>query len=97
MSCWLPDLPTIAESGVPNYESCSWSGLFAPAATPAAVLEKLQEAAMDSARDANVVKAARLLGAETVGSTSVDFHAYLGRRRVSITELVKATGLTASL
>ena len=96
-SSFLPDLPTIAESGVPNYESSSWSGLFAPAATPAAVVEKLQEAAMDAARDANVIKSARLLGAETVGSNSVDFHAYLARRRVSITELIKATGLTAAL
>ncbi len=47
----LPDLPTLAESGVPGFEVTSWAGLVAPAGTPAEVLEKLQNAivrAMDN-------------------------------------------------
>ena len=40
----LPDIPTIAESGVPGYEYGTWYGLLAPAGTPRAILEKLNRA-----------------------------------------------------
>ena len=40
----MPDLPTIAESGLPNYEAVAWYGLVAPAGTPGAIIEKLGEA-----------------------------------------------------
>lgn len=93
-SSFLPDLPTIAESGVPGYESTSWTGLFAPAATPAAIIDKLQRAAIESARDPSVIKAARGLGAETVGSKSDEFRTFLARRRLAINELVKSSGMT---
>src|SRR5207253_1309076 len=46
----LPELPTLAESGVPGYESLSWSGLAAPAGTPRAVIERLN-------REANAILA----------------------------------------
>jgi tripartite-type tricarboxylate transporter receptor subunit TctC len=41
----LPDVPTVAEAGVPGYEAASWIGLLAPAATPRAITDKLSEAA----------------------------------------------------
>ena len=37
----LPDVPTMAEAGVANFEVLSWQGLFAPAGTPAAIVERL--------------------------------------------------------
>ena len=40
-SALLPELPTIAESGLPGYEMINWLGMFAPASTPRAVVEKL--------------------------------------------------------
>ena len=39
----LPDVPTVAESGFPGFEACSWIGIFAPAATPAPIVHKLTE------------------------------------------------------
>lgn len=40
----LPDVPTVAESGYPGYDVASWYGIFAPARTPKAVVDKLQQA-----------------------------------------------------
>lgn len=68
-SSTIPDLPSIAESGYPNYASFSWSAIYAPAGTPDAIIARLSEAAIATAN--NPVTAARLsdLGAEVIGST----------------------------
>lgn len=65
----LPDLPSIAESGYPSYDSFSWSAIYAPAGTPDAVIARLSEAAIATAN--NPATASRLndLGADVVGST----------------------------
>lgn len=47
----LPDLPTMIEAGVPNFEASSWNGVFAPAGTPRAVLDRLESALVGIARD----------------------------------------------
>lgn len=65
----LPDLPTIAESGYPNYESFSWSAIYAPAGTPDAVIARLSEAAIATAHDPETVSRLSDLGAEVIGST----------------------------
>jgi tripartite-type tricarboxylate transporter receptor subunit TctC len=65
----LPDLPTIAESGYPNYESFSWSAIYAPAGTPDAIIARLSEAAMATANDPQTVARLSDLGADVVGST----------------------------
>jgi len=68
-SSTVPDLPSVAESGYPNYDSFSWSAIYAPAGTPDAIITILSEAAIATAN--NPETAARLngLGAEVVGST----------------------------
>jgi tripartite-type tricarboxylate transporter receptor subunit TctC len=92
-SSFLPDVPTIAEAGVPGYESSSWMGLFAPVATPPAIVDKLQRAAIDAAHDPEVMKMLHGLGAEAVGSESKQFQKDLDRRRVVIDRLVKSTNM----
>jgi tripartite-type tricarboxylate transporter receptor subunit TctC len=92
-SNFLPDLPTIAEAGVPGYESTSWMGLFAPAATPPAIVDKLARAAIESARDPTVAKMLRSLGAEAIGSGPKPFQAFLERRRVVIDRLVASSNM----
>ena len=52
----LPNLPTIAEAGVPGYEATSWFGMFAPAGTPAPVLAKLNTALVKVLNQAEVKK-----------------------------------------
>ncbi len=63
-SAVLPDLPTIAESGVPGYEMLNWLGLFAPAATPRAAVEKLSAEALRVVRSTEVRDRLNGAGAE---------------------------------
>lgn len=75
-----PDVPTVAESGVPGFEAASWLGLAAPAGTPDEIVKKLNEAvnkvlAMPDVRD-------RLLqmGTQPIGGTSQDFQAFVAKQ-----------------
>ena len=64
-----PDIPTVAESGVPGYEVSGWFGLLAPAGTPKDILHKLQAAIADAVRSPAVSKQLQDLGAEPVANT----------------------------
>jgi tripartite-type tricarboxylate transporter receptor subunit TctC len=64
-----PDLPTIAESGVPGYESYEWNGVFAPAGTPPAVIDKVSGALAQVLKDPQVAEQLAGIGAEVIGST----------------------------
>lgn len=91
----LLQVPTLIESGVPGYESSSWTGLFAPAGIPAAVMARLEQSASDAARQPEVLAVLKNLGAEPVGSRSADFAAFLARRRPIIIHTVAAAHMTA--
>src|SRR5262249_8079676 len=67
----LPDVPTVAESGLPGYEATSWIGLLAPAATP--VVEVVWEAVNDALQDAAVRDILLRDGSEIVASRPEDF------------------------
>ncbi len=94
-SSLLPELPTLIESGVAGYESSSWTGLFAPAGVPAAVLSRLERAVAEAARDPEIVKTLKELGAEPVGTRSAEFAAFLTRRQPAIVQTVAAANMTA--
>ena len=68
-SAALPAIPTIAEAGVPGYESSTWHGWFAPAATPPAVINKVSAELAKSAKAADVLSRLQADGAEPVGSS----------------------------
>jgi tripartite-type tricarboxylate transporter receptor subunit TctC len=63
----LPDLPTIAEAGVPNYDASSWYGLFAPSGTPTQVVGALSSATSRAFKEASFVEQWRKQGAEPGG------------------------------
>ena len=69
----LPDVPTIAEAGVPGYEAVNWWGIVAPAGTPAAIVEKLHKelAAVQDVRE--VKKQFASEGAQVVQMSSAEF------------------------
>jgi tripartite-type tricarboxylate transporter receptor subunit TctC len=89
----LPELPTIAESGVPGYESSSWTGLFAPAGTPAAVVARLEQAVRLAAKNPEVVATLGKMGAEPVGTGSAEFKVFLERNRKLVERTVQAANM----
>ena len=92
-SRFLPDLPTLSESVAPGYDSTSWTGLFAPTGTPAAVVSRLEKIAMEVARDPKVSAVVRELGGESVGSSAEELKTFLAQRRPVIEQIVKSSGM----
>ncbi len=66
----LPDVPTVAEAGVPGYSALQWYGLLAPAGTPQEIIDKLQAAVAEALRLPEVRERLAQDGAEPIGGTS---------------------------
>lgn len=90
----LPDVPTIAEAGVPGYEAVSWFGLFAPAATPKPVLDKLSAALSKVLANPEVQKKISAQGGETVNETPAQFAAFIRSETTKWGKVVKESGAT---
>jgi tripartite-type tricarboxylate transporter receptor subunit TctC len=89
----LPDVPTVAESGLPDYEVTSWNGLAAPAATPPAIVEKLSRA-VNAAVDQPEVKAATAqFGMESRGSTTDDLKARIKSDVAKWADIIAKVGI----
>jgi len=73
----LPDMPTVAEAGVPGYEADLWLGLVAPAGTPAAIINRLHDETVKILQRADVRASFIQQGTEPIGSTPVQFAAML--------------------
>jgi len=72
-SAIAPDIPTLQELGVANFDGSAWFGLFVPAGTPAEIVRKLQDDAVLSVKDPQVSERLFALGCEPVGSSAADF------------------------
>jgi tripartite-type tricarboxylate transporter receptor subunit TctC len=72
----LPQVPTLAESGLPDYDATAWFGLFVPAGTPTDVVDKLSDAARQAAQDPDVKAKLDSLGCVAIGSTPGEFDAF---------------------
>ena len=73
----LPDVPTMAEAGMPGVEINSWSGLLAPARTPPDIVAKLQREVAKALGAGDVSEKLSSQGAVVVGGTSAEFSSYL--------------------
>jgi tripartite-type tricarboxylate transporter receptor subunit TctC len=82
----MPDLPTIAESGVPGYESYEWNGVFVPKGTPAPVIDKLSKTFAQVLKDPQVAQQLDAIGAEVIGSTPAELDTF---RRAEIAKWKK--------
>jgi tripartite-type tricarboxylate transporter receptor subunit TctC len=89
----LPDLPTIAEAGVPGYENSTWHGWLAPAGTPAAVLGRLNAELVKASRSPDVVDRLAPDGGEPVGSTAEQFARFIDADLARWSKLVKEAGI----
>ena len=76
-SKYLPQMPTMAESGLPGYDVNGWFGLLAPASTPAPVMGRLQQEVRTAMDDAEFRAALLKVGLDPVGSTSAQMLALM--------------------
>ena len=93
-SATLPDLPTVAESGLPGYEAVGWFGLLAPAATPKATVAKLSAEANRVLAMSEVREKMLGLGAEPAGSTPEEFARFIRDDQAKWSRLMKDAGIT---
>jgi len=73
----LPDVPPVAEAGVPGYEAVQWYGLLAPAGTPADIVARLHAEAVQALKSADMKEKLATDGAEPVGTSSAEFAAFI--------------------
>jgi len=85
----MPDLPTIAEAGVPGYEAGAWFGLLAPAGTPKAILAQLSAESARILKLPDISKRISELGAEPVGSTPEQFAALINSEIAKWAKVIK--------
>jgi tripartite-type tricarboxylate transporter receptor subunit TctC len=89
-----PDIPTIAESGVPGYAAYNWSGLLAPAGTPREIIMQLHAAAVKALQDEGVRKRFADNGADATPSESPQaFSAFIGAELAKWTKVVRDAGI----
>ena len=90
----LPNVPTLAESALPGFNSISWIGLLAPAGTPAAVVEKIS-ADLREVLAADEVKSKLIdLGAVPAPNTPAQFEALIAKDRARYAQIIKERGIT---
>jgi tripartite-type tricarboxylate transporter receptor subunit TctC len=92
----LPDVPTVAESGLPGYEAIAWQGLIAPAGTPKAVIARLNAEFVNALKQPEVVAKLNEQGFETVASTPEWFAQYTRTEIAKWSKVIKGAGIMAS-
>jgi len=91
-SKYLPEVPTIAESGLPGYQFDSWFGLLGPAATPAAEVNRVNAAMAKVLKDPVVLERLDKQGIEPLAMSNADFAKLLAVDYKRMAEVVKASG-----
>lgn len=90
----LPDVPTLAEAGLPGYSISGWHGIVAPAATPKPVISKLNQAINEIFADPGFKKRWEELGTPIVGGTPESFSTLMRSESAKLGKLVKDAGVT---
>jgi tripartite-type tricarboxylate transporter receptor subunit TctC len=89
----LPDVPTLAEAGVPDAEANTFFGLVAPAGTPASIIRRINSAMNEGLQTPEVQKVITNVGSEAKAGTSEDFAAYIAVQHRKWKEVGKAAGV----
>jgi tripartite-type tricarboxylate transporter receptor subunit TctC len=90
-----PEIPTVSESGLKGYQAETYTGLFAPAGTPKAIVDKLYEATVQALADPVVVQKFANVGAEAKSLSFAKFAEYLVAENARWAEVIKAAGLAS--
>jgi tripartite-type tricarboxylate transporter receptor subunit TctC len=89
----VPELPTIAEAGVPDYEATQWIGMLAPAGTPKDIVAQLNARIVKTLQRADVRERLGTEMVEPVGSTPDEFRAFMKAEIARWAPVVKASGM----
>ncbi len=92
-SVLFPDLPTVAASGVPGYEMATITGMFAPAATPAALIRRLNQEVVRVLLRPDIKERFLNVGVETVGSSSEEFAATIKSEMGRLGKVIRDAGI----
>jgi len=90
-----PDLPTVAESGYPTYETTSWHGIVLPVKTPPAIVARLNAELVKIARQPDVRELLGAQGSEVIGSTPDEFAAKIRNETTKWARVIKAADIKA--
>ena len=88
----LPEVPTMAEGGVPGYESTGWFGLVAPAGTPASIITRLNAEVVAALSDPQIAQAMRAQGVEPVPTKPEEFERFIKSETLKWAKVIKASG-----
>jgi tripartite-type tricarboxylate transporter receptor subunit TctC len=86
---FLPDIPTVIESGIPNFDVTSWNGITAPAGTPKPIIDTLSQVTIAALQSPPVQEAGKRLGMEMRGSTPEQLTARLKSDIAKWTDVVE--------
>ena len=94
-SALLPEIPTLRESGLPEYEAGSWYGIEAPTGTPRPIIDQLNALIVRALRQPDVARRLATEGAEVIGSTPEEFGAHIKAELERVGKIVRAAGIQA--
>jgi tripartite-type tricarboxylate transporter receptor subunit TctC len=92
----VPEVPTVAESGVPGYEAIAWQGLVAPSGTPGPVIARLNAEFVKALKQPDVTAKLNEQGFETVASTPEWFAQYIKSEIAKWSKVIKAAGIKSA-
>lgn len=92
----IPNLPTVAESGVPGFDSSSWGGILFPAGTPKEIIAKMHDAVVAILAMPDVKARLSSLGAEVVGNTPEEFGSYIKSETAKWGKVIKTSGASVN-
>jgi tripartite-type tricarboxylate transporter receptor subunit TctC len=91
----FPEMPTLAEAGVPGYEANNWNGIIAPRGTPRAVVERLHREVVAVLKETATAERMAGAGLEPIGDTPVEFSRYLAAEAAKWGKLIRTAGIKA--
>jgi tripartite-type tricarboxylate transporter receptor subunit TctC len=96
-SALAPELPTMAEAGVPGYEASIWNGLLAPAGTPKAIVRRINQAAVQSLNSPEARKRYAAIGADVLYCSPEEFDAFIRSEMTKWSKVIRESGMRVDL
>jgi tripartite-type tricarboxylate transporter receptor subunit TctC len=90
----LPDVPTVAETIIPDFQMDDWFGMFAASGVPEPAVQQMQDAVIEASKDPTVAERLKPLGSIILAHPRPQFARFLDEQRVVLTNLIKETGIT---